>query len=186
MWQEDRAAGTKGSYMGTKLWGVALVAALVFPAPAVAHDHEVPDAVLVTGQGSDVGSMYTATWAHRTGRHCSVVATEGPYPWPAPPVRWVPGTEMAVRFETRYQPTAVRAHAYLSGDPTTGTPIYGGVDIPHELRKVKVDGRTMWEAVLSPPPWPDLWLDVSADWDDVDGCGLQSAGWKFRAGLLPF
>ena len=171
--------------MGIKSCGLALAMLLALPAGAWAHDHAVPDALLVTEQGSGEGRNYTATWARGSGRYCAVATTVGAYGWPGPPVEWVPGTEMAVRFDTRHKPTRVRAHAFLLGDATTETAIYGKVDVPHELRKVEVDGKTMWEAVLSPPPWPDLWLDVWARWNDQDGCHPQVAGWRFRAGLLP-
>lgn len=171
--------------MGIKSCGLALAVLLALPAGASAHDHAVPKALLLTEHGSGEGSNYTATWAHGDGRYCSVLTGDGVYPWPGPPVQWVPGTGIAVRFETRHEPRKVVAHAFLLGDPTTGTPIYGEVDVPHELRKVRVDGKTMWEAMLSPPPWPDLYLDVWARWNDQDGCHPQVAGWRFRAGLLP-
>lgn len=173
--------------MGTKLGGLLLVLAAVLAAagPAAAHDHTPPEAVLVTGTDSGSGASYGATWAKRDGRYCAVMVADGLYGFEGPPVQWVPSSEIAVRFETRHRPARVLVRGFLFGDPTTGTAIYGRIRVPHELRKVEVSGKTMWEAVLSPPPWPDLWLDVTADWKDVDGCHPQHAGWTFRAGLLP-
>lgn len=171
--------------MGIKLVTVALVAALVAPATAVAGDHAVPDAVLVTATDSEAGSLAEATWTTRSGDVCSTAVLDGEYGFPSPPVQWVPGTEIAVRFEKRRRPLVVAASAFLVGDPLAGVPIYGEVAIPHEMRRVKVDGKTMWEAVLSPPPWPDLYMEVEAEWDGSGGCGARRVLWKWRAGLLP-
>jgi hypothetical protein len=171
--------------MGKRLCGLALAAVLLAPATAVAHDHLPPRAVLVTDTDSGEGSAYTSSWAWRAGKHCAGVVADGTYAFEGPPVQWVPGTGIAVRFEKRQRPSHVMVRAYLLGDPLAGVPLFGRVRVPHELRRVEVDGKRTWEAVLSPPPWPDLWLDVTADWDDADGCGGQHAGWKFRAGLLP-
>lgn len=131
-------------------------------------------------------------WAHparrwsmgRFDHACVTLAADG-IPGYVPPVQWVPGTDIAVRFATRHKPARVQVTAYLLGDPTTGTPIYGSTPVPHELRRVEVDGKVMWEAVLSPPPAADLYLDVVAHWKDQDGCGMQEAAWTFRASLLP-
>ena len=139
----------------------------------------------MTDFGSGPGAGYTTTWGWGNDRICTVMVGDGTRSWESPPVRWVPGTEMAVRFTSRHKPAHVNATAYLVGDPTTGTVIYGKTHVPYELRRVEVDGRTMWEAVLSPPPSPDLYLDVVAHWRDQDGCGRQEVAWTFRAGLLP-
>lgn len=171
--------------MGMRSLGLALALALALPVSASAHDHVWPEAVLITETDSGAGVPYTASWSRRTGKLCSTLVADGLYGYEGPPVQWVPNTEMLVRFESRHRPSQVRAKAYLVGDPTIGTPIYGRVDIPHELRKVKVDGETRWEAVLSPPPWPDLYLQVDASWRDQDGCGGQHVAYTFRAGLLP-
>ena len=101
------------------------------------------------------------------------------------PARWLPTEGLLIRFASPRRPHRVDVDGYVLGDPIAGTPIYGHVEIPYELRRVLVDGRPMWEAVLDPPPAPDLYLDVTATWSDVDGCGMQSASWTFRAGLLP-
>lgn len=114
-----------------------------------------------------------------------IAFAEGEYGFPSPPVRWVPGTEVAVRIESAERPRRVEARAFLFGDPTTGTPIYGQLEVPNELRRVEVEGETMWEAVLSPPPWPDLYLEVKAEWKRIPRCGERWATWKWRAGLLP-
>jgi hypothetical protein len=183
--QDSAARLTKVEGMRTKLSGLALAAVLAAPAPAVAHDHLPPRAVLVTDTDSGEGTVYTSSWARRAGKHCSVVVGGFSRLFEEPPVQWVPGTDIAVRFEKHQRPSHVIVRGFLLGDPTTGTAIYGRVRVPHELRRVEDEGKRMWEAVLSPPPWPDLWLDVQADWEDEDGCGGQHVGWRFRAGLLP-
>lgn len=164
---------------------LAVAAALCAPATAHAHDHVSPEALLVTGMGSGYGTNYTTTWSERQGDLCATLVGDGIRAWDSPPVPWAPGSEMAVRFESKHKPSSIRAIAYLLGDPTTGTAIYGEVKVPYELRRVEVDGKTMWEAVLSPPPALDLYLDVVARWKDQSGCGTQQAAWTFRAGLLP-
>lgn len=173
--------------MGTKLCGLALACAVAFGAPgaAVAHDHTSPEALLVTTTDSGPGTNYSTIWSQRSGRWCATLAADGIPAYGPTPVQWVPGTDIAVRFVTRHKPARVRATAYLLGDPTTGTPIYGSTPVPHELRRVEVDGKVMWEAVLDPPPAADLYLDVVAHWRDQDGCGMQEAAWSFRASLLP-
>lgn len=169
--------------MGTNLCALAL-AMLVF-APGTAAASGPPDTVLLTDGDSREGSLAEAGWSIRTGWECVVRDYDGEYGFPGPPVRWVPGTEIVVRFETRQRPRRVEVGAFLLGDPTAGVPIYGKTSVPHELRRVEIDGKTMWEAVLSPPPWPDLYLEVMAEWKDPDGCDVRWALWKWRAGLLP-
>lgn len=165
---------------------LAIATTLLVPATARAHDHVAPDAWLVTGMGTGSGVNYTTTWSEKQrGDICATLVGDGIRAWQSPPVPWAPGGEMAVRFESRHKPSSVRAIAYLLGDPTTGTVIYGEVKVPHELRRVEVDGKMMWEAVLFPPPALDLYLDVVARWKDQSGCGTQQAAWTFRAGLLP-
>lgn len=173
--------------MRTRALGVALVvaAALGTPGPATAHDHRAPEAVLVTEMGSGAGTNYSSTWSDREGRLCGIAVADGIRAWGSPPVPWMPGTDMAVRLGSRHRPTRVRALAYVVGDPTSGTPIYGEFKVPYELRPVEVDGKRMWEAVLEPPPSLDLYLDVVVQWKDRDGCGVQQSAWTFRAGLLP-
>lgn len=174
--------------MGTKLFAVAVAVCLCGLWPAAARDRNPPDALLVTETDSGEGVNYTtSTWARGKGkaRYCTVRVADGIQYWESPPVQWVPGLEIAVRFETAHEPAKVEVIAFLLGDPTTGTAIYGKVDVEHELRRVEVEGRKVWEAVLSPPPWPDLYLDVTARWEDRDGCGKQESAWTFRAGMLP-
>lgn len=164
---------------------LAIAATLFVPATARAHDHVAPDAWLVTGMGTGAGTNYTATWSEKQGDLCATLVGDGIRSWSSPPVPWVPGTEMAVRFESRHKPSSVRPIAYLIGDPLAGVPIFGEIMVPYELRRVEVDGKKMWEAVLFPPPSLDLYLDVVARWKDQSGCGTQQASWTFRAGLLP-
>lgn len=173
--------------MRKRLWALLVGVASVFVAPgaAVGHDHTPPSATLITTTDSAEGAHAITSWASRSGGRCAVSVARGTYGWQGPAVQWIPGTEMAVRFDSRHRPAGVFARAFLFEDPTTGTPIYGEVYFPRKLRKVDVDGRTMWEAVLSPPPWPDMLLEVRARWRDRDGCAGQSASWWFRAGLSP-
>lgn len=173
--------------MRTKLTLVAVAVAgmQALTVPVLAHDHRPPDALLVTDLGSGEGTGYTTTWATRSGNLCTVLHGDGIDRYQEPPVRWAPGTEIAVRFETSRRPARVRVTGYFAGDPLAGIPLFGGDPVPYELRRVEVDGITMWEAVLSPPPTVDLYLDVVARWRDTTGCGMQEAAWTFRAGLLP-
>ncbi|HEX2294896.1 MAG TPA: hypothetical protein VHN37_06265 [Actinomycetota bacterium] len=166
------------------LLALAVTVALL-PGPAPAHDHSAPDALLVTASDSGEGTNYTTTWSTRRGDLCAVLHGDGTGRYEEPPVTWVPGTAIAVRFETRHRPARVAVTGYVAGDPLAGIPLIGGDPVPHELRKVEVDGKTMWEAALSPPPSPDLYLDVVAHWRDTEGCGMQESAWTFRAGLLP-
>ena len=171
--------------MGTRVCGLALAALLLAPGAAAAHAHRAPEAVLVTADDSEPGALAESAWAIRTGRECVIKSGRGEHWYPKTPVRWVPGSEIAVRFETGERPRSVTARAFLLGDPTTSTPVYGEVSIPHELRRVEIDGETMWEAVLSPPPWFDLYMEVGAEWKRAGRCGPREATWVWRAGLLP-
>lgn len=170
--------------MRTKLTATLVLMALGLPGAAGARPPGWPETSLVTASESRDGSFAGATWATGSAKDCVVAEVDGHYGFPGPPMRWVPGTEIAVRFETAERPRGVDSRAFLSGDPTTGTPIYGEVAIPDELRRVEIDGETMWEAVLSPPPWPDLYLEVAAEWKPAR-CGPRKATWKWRVGLLP-
>lgn len=172
--------------MRTVLIGLTLaLAAALLPGAAAAHDHAPPNALLVTETDSGDGTNYTTTWSRRSGKYCVVLHGDGTGRYQEPPVTWVPGTGIAVRFETPHRPARVDVTGYIAGDPLAGIPLVGGDPVPYELRKVEVDGRKMWEAALSPPPSPDLYLDVVARWRDTDGCGMQESAWTFRAGLLP-
>lgn len=164
---------------------LAVAAALCAPGAVRAHDHRAPEATLVTEMGSGPGTNYSATWSERDGRACAVSVADGIRGWGSPPVAWMPGTEIAVRLGSRHRPSHIRAVGYVVGDPTTGTAVYGEFKVPYELRPVEVDGKRMWEAVLEPPPSPDLYLDVVVQWKDRSGCGVQQSAWTFRAGLLP-
>lgn len=107
------------------LSGVPLLA----PAPALGHDHRPPDATIVTPRDSAEGNMYTSSWAQGDGRYCSAGVSDG-IPGSSDPVQWLPGDELAVRFATRHRPVRVNADAFLLGDPTTGIPIHGHVELP--------------------------------------------------------
>lgn len=172
--------------MWVKPFGVAVALALVAGAPgaAVAHDHRPPKALLVTERDSGRGHNYSTMWSWANGGYCAQEA--GRETWsPRPPVQWLPGDDIAVRFEKRHKPAYVLVRAFLIGDPASETPLYGETPVPHELRRVEVDGEVMWEAVLSPPPAPELYLDVVARWEDRDGCRMQESAWTFRASPLP-
>ena len=169
--------------MRVKLFAVTVVTVLL--PSAVAEAGTWPRAVLTTPNDAEEGSFASATWATRTSWECVIKVVDGEYGFPSPPVQWVPGTEIAVRFEKRERPRRVDVRAFLLGDPFAGVPLYGEMEIAYELRRVEVDGVTMWEAVLSPPPWPDLYLEVTAEWKRVPRCGARRATWKWRAGLLP-
>lgn len=171
--------------MWTKVAVSALVTVFVVPGGAAARGGGWPHATLVTDSASGEGSFAGATWAMPSRSECAIAVVDGEYGFPSPPVQWVPGTEIAVRLESPERPRHVDAIAFLLGDPTTGTPVYGKVDIPNEVRRVEVDGDEMWEAVLSPPPWPDLYLEVTAEWKRVPDCGPRRATWKWRTGVLP-
>lgn len=180
----DEARTKVETGMRTRVFVAALVLALGLPGAAFALP-SWPNTSLVTENDSGAGSLAGATWAVPTRGDCAVVADDGHYGFPSPPVEWVPGSEIAVRFESAERPRRVYARAFLFGDPTTGTPIYGETKIPNELRRVQVHGEIVWEAVLSPPPWPDLYLEVTAEWKPLARCGPREATWKWRAGLLP-
>lgn len=176
-----------GRGLALRLFLTAVVSgvALLAPTQAFAHDHGPPRALIVSPRDSVQGRMYTSTWARGHGRYCSVGVADG-VPGSPHPVQWLPGEELAVRFETRQRPARLFVDGYLLGDPFAGVPLFGRVEIPHELRRARIDGTVVWEAVLDAPPSPDLYIDLTALWKDVDGCGMQSASWAFWAGLLPF
>lgn len=155
------------------------------PAPAFADDHRPPRAEILTDRDSAPAPMYSSSWATREGPSCRFTYTDDLREF-GEPVQWLPVDELALRFRTRHRPYDLEVDGYLVGDPLAGVPIYGHVAVPYRLRSVRVGRTLVWEAVLDAPPGADLYVDVTAWWQDVSGCGLQAASWTFRAGVLPF
>jgi hypothetical protein len=165
--------------------GVAalLIALVVAPSAAVAHDHRPPSAALVSADRMQERRPYSSTWGYAHGKLCYGQTRDGS-PSFGESLWWTPGDGLTLRFYAHTRPRDVRVVAYRAVD-LAGRPVGDAEAIPYELKKRRAGGRIVWDAVLAPPVTPDLYVEALAAWSDRDGCGGQEAAWTFHASLLP-
>jgi hypothetical protein len=161
-----------------------IVATMSAPS-ALATDHRVPRAVLFTGEASQRGLPIHTVWLRGRGRFCLATFADGLSRFPNP----VGDTEagpIAVRFWKADPPTFASVSAWERVD-RNGQPKGEPMSLPFLLRPHLRDGAPRaWELVLALPPSPHLYLEVTADWPDEDGCGgtpdigSQYGIWRFH------
>jgi hypothetical protein len=156
----------------------ALLAALAVVATAWADDHRVPRASLhVSGEAKRL-QPWSFEWVSGSGSGgCVAMAVDGiPNFKPRADVRVHPG--LRVVFRKSQRPNRVQALAsrhlddgYLANARTLRV----------KLRKRDRGDHAVWVAAMHPTVRHRLFVDISAHWRDVDGCGGdQNASWDFR------
>ncbi len=166
--------------MGRKVALLALAMVAVLAAPAHGHDHRMPDAFLETSAGEQRGAAYVSEWSHGDGRFCVTGVGDGIRAW-GEPIRFVPGEHLSIRFDKTQRPQRVRVLAWRAGYPVVNEPVGPPETVETELERARHHGRRVWRATFDAPLTPDLYLDVTAHWHDVDKCGSQSVSWTFHA-----
>jgi len=157
----------------------ALLAALAAFATVSAHDHRVPRANLHAGGVAKTLHPWNYEWVRRSGPgECIAIAADGiPNFRPRADVRKHPG--LRVVFRKSQRPRRVQALAsrhladdgYLANAPTLAV----------KLRRRDRGDHPVWVAAMHPTVRHRLFVDISAHWRDVDGCGGdQNASWSFR------
>ncbi len=166
--------------MALGLFGVLVLA----QRPAQAHDHQVPDTVLMKGtQELQAGTrVKESSWDRRVGEdvcdnrkvfystrfaETDVVAA---------------GSKLRVRVFKTQRPDSFVIGAYRAVDEE-GAPTGEARMLNRTLERVVVDGKTVaWDAVFSVNrPSRDYYLITEGHWQDEGGCGAdQYASWSFH------
>jgi hypothetical protein len=147
--------------------------------PSVAHDHRPPRATLRHGSLLQNGNLLRMHWSSSTkdgGCISSLIVAEERYP-----ERGLPVGEgrfrAALRLERPDRPAGLRVVAREDDGRTQAR----RRDVGVSLRPRQPNGRLIgWTAVLRSRVLQDLYLRVTATWNDREGCkGTQRATWLF-------
>jgi hypothetical protein len=147
--------------------------------PSVAHDHRPPRATLRHGSLLQNGNLLRMHWSSSTkdgGCISSLIVAEERYP-----ERGLPVGEgrfrAALRLERPDRPAGLRVVAREDD----GRAQARRRDVGVSLRPRQPNGRLIgWTAVLRARVLQDLYLRVTATWNDREGCkGTQRATWLF-------
>ncbi len=166
--------------MAAGLFGVLLLA----QGQAQAHDHQVPDTVLMKGTrelqaGTLVGE---SSWDRRVGEDlCENRNVFYSTRFPETD-KVAAGAEMRVRVSKAQRPDSFVIGAYRAVDEN-GQPTGEARMLKRRLERVVVDGETVaWDAVFSVNrPSRDYYLIAEGHWQDEGGCGAdQFASWSFH------
>jgi hypothetical protein len=133
--------------------------------PAVAHDHRPPRATLRHGSLLQEGNLLRLHWSSSTkdgGCISSLIVAEEKYP-----ERGLPVDPAGLRVVAREDDGQTQARRQ---------------DVGVTLRPRQPNGRLIgWTAVLRSRVVQDLYLRVTAAWEDREGCqGTQRATWLFH------
>jgi hypothetical protein len=148
--------------------------------PSVAHDHRPPRATLRHASLLQEGNLLRMNWSSSTkdeGCVSSLIVAEEKYPEQGLPVgdgRF----RAALRLDRPDRPTGLRVVAREDDGQAQTQRREVGVS----LRPRQPNGRLIgWTAVLRSRVVQDLYLRVTATWDDREGCkGTQRATWLFH------
>ena len=150
----------------------AMVAALSFGTlPATADDHRPPDIVLRTGGEKQDGHPLYYTWKRSDGEFCVIEHADGFYEWPRR-LLYDAGAKARIRFKKDERPQDVFIRDYRDVG-RNGVPRGRPRHVDYRLRRREVGERVFWEAVFRRQQLGHHYLEVQAQWRDVDGCGLQ-------------
>jgi hypothetical protein len=156
-------------------------------APAGAHDHRAPSAVLRLGDDAQRGRPLHSGWLARASeRFCDFKTRTGLPSFPRA-LRYAPGDVASVLLREESTPLDVSVTAWRDVD-RKGRPTGDAEPIPAALVPVMAGtGAQAWEVRFTPPPAAThLYLAVEAHWPDEEGCaatpdlGSQYASWTFH------
>lgn len=168
---------------GTLVLAILGVALVVVSVPsAEAHDHRVPQVILMTGEGRDHGVHYYGEWATGEDDYCTVGIGEGPRTFPEEGVGFEAGDPVQIRIFKRRRPAHIELWyfrrvdqaGFARGDPT---------ELPFRLQRHLVDGRVAgWDIVFRPEGSRHYYIDFFGTWQDEEGCDYaQHGAWAFHA-----
>jgi len=157
----------------------ALLAALAAFATVSAHDHRVPRANLHAGGVAKTLHPWNYEWVRRSGPgECIAIAADGiPNFRPQADVRKHPGLRVVFRKSQRPRRVQALASRHLANDGY----LANARTLAVKLRRRDRGDHPVWVAAMHPTVRHRLFVDISAHWRDVDGCGGdQNASWSFR------
>ncbi len=174
--------------MAVGLFGILLLAS----GPAQAHDHRIPNTVLMKGAKElQTGHrVIESSWTSPSGDGlCEHVAKyytfellDGSgFNYPEAD-RVAAGSELRVRISKTQRPDSYSVAAYPEIDEH-GNPSGEGRLLRRTLERVVIDGKTVaWDAVFSVNgPSRDYYLIAEGHWQDREGCDEdQYAHWSFH------
>ncbi len=158
---------------------LAAAAALGSGAAAHAHDHQVPHAIVHVNKQVKQPHLWSSTWERRTGPNECVAQVGDGVPDFRPKVE-VDHLHAKPRivFRKKQRPRGVRV---LTADHLRNGYLARSDRRNVSLRKSHRQGRRVWIARFRVRVSERLFIDVEANWQDVEGCGgNQSASWSFR------
>ena len=155
----------------------AALAALVALATASAHDHRVPRANLHVGGMAKRLHPWSYGWVRGSSDGCVAIHADGfPDFRPRADVRVHPGLRVVFRKSQRPRRVQALASRHLADNGY----LANARRLPIQLRSRERDGHRVWVAAMHPTVRHRLFVDISAHWRDVDGCGGdQNASWSF-------
>ena len=171
---------------------VGLFGVLLTQGPAQAHDHRIPNTVLMKGAkelqtGHRVIESYWASDAGdglcelRTTNYTFELLDGSGFNYPEVD-RMAAGSELRVRISKTQRPDSFSVAAYPTIDEH-GNPSGQGRLLRRSLERVVVDGKTVaWDARFSVNrPSRDYYLIAEGHWQDREGCDAdQYAHWSFH------
>ena len=166
--------------MALGLLGVLLLAS----GPAQAHDHRVPQTVLMKGaKEMQAGTRVKETSWDRPVGDDLCENRKVFYSTRFPETDTVgAGSKLRVRISKAQKPDSFLVGAYGAVDKE-GAPTGEARLLKRSLERVVVDGKTVaWDAVFSAKdPGRDYYLISEGHWQDREGCGAdQYASWSFH------
>jgi hypothetical protein len=178
----ERNRGVNGTrWTIARILGVlagAFLAALAAVATVWAHDHRVPRANLHVSGVAKTLHPWSYEWVSGSGSDgCAGIAVDGiPNFKPRADVRVHPGLRVVFRKSQRPR----RVHALASRHLADDGYLANARRLPVKLRKRDRGEHSVWVAAAHPTVRHRLFVDISAHWRDVDGCGGdQNASWDF-------
>ena len=187
--QETTYAGGASKWRRTLVLLAAIAVSLVgiflvAQRPLSAHDHQIPDTVLMKGAKElQAGILVNeSSWDWRVGDDlCENVSTF--YSTRFPETDSVAaGSKVRVRIFKSHRPDSFEIAAYRALDEN-GQPSGQGRLLNRSLERVVRDGKTVaWDAVFFVHrPDRDYYLISEGHWQDRHGCGAdQYAYWSFH------
>ncbi len=157
---------------------------LVTQRPLSAHDHQIPDTVLMKGTKElQAGTrVVESSWDRPAGDN-ECVNVNAFYTTRFPETdRVAAGAKLRVRIVKSQRPDSFEIAAYRKVDEN-GAPSGQGRLLNRTLERVVRDGKTVaWDAIFSVNGADrDYYLISEGHWQDRDGCGAdQFAYWSFH------
>ncbi|HEX2196082.1 MAG TPA: hypothetical protein VHJ76_04070 [Actinomycetota bacterium] len=156
-----------------------LLAGVLIPPAATAHDHRPPRLLLEHDGQRQRGINYHGWWMARSDDGCVAWHAVGPRAFPDTAVI-EPDPWAAIRLVKRQEPRKVLLKAWPlvgPGDQPVGSATLVDVDV----RRVRGAATRQWGVVFDPPFTGDNYLELFVEWKDSEGCkGAEGGYWGFH------